>query len=287
MQRNSYLLRRHAFVAALTMACASCNSDPARLVELSGEPAKRLAEHQFAEPVLVAGADEGVVAVVFSEEATDIPRLLETLLVPEVEGCGRGGWFGREGWIGREGPVQCCDRATDTFVLNSERGWIRTGESCAPLGAEERTTANEADPSRTYDDPEARGIEFVPVDRPAQPQDPRVSTELSQLLRHRFGIDHPRMQLAEANGSARALVNGPLPGQPPLAQGSSEPQAGSQVILAGHRPGYPTPPGGCTDDDINRCSLGGEAYCRKKYKHVYYQDESDEEWCEFSPTCGC
>jgi hypothetical protein len=269
MQRDSYLLRR-AFVAALMMACASCNSDPARLVELSGEPAKRLAEHQFAEPVLVAGADQGVIAVVFSEDQADIPRLLETLLVAEVESCGRGGWFGREGWIGREGPVQCCDRATDTFVLNSERGWIRTGESCAPPRADEPP-----------------GIKFVPVDRPAQRPDSRVSTGLSQLLRDRFGINRVFMQLAEADGSARALVNGPVPGQPPLAQGSSEPEVGSQVILAGHRPGYPTPPGGCTDDDIDRCSLGGEAYCRKRYKHVYYQDESDEEWCEFSPRCGC
>jgi hypothetical protein len=277
MERHPYLIR-HAFVAALTMACASCNSDPARLAQLSGEPAKRLAAFEPAAPVLVAGADESVVAVVFSEDETDFPRLLEMLLVPEVEGCGRGGWFGREGWVGRAGPTQCCDRETGTFVLNSSRGWLRTGESCAPVNADERTTADEEDPSRTYDDPEGLGIEFVQVD-----------PELSQLLEKRFGINYDFMQLAQADGSARALVNRQLPSPPPLAlpmmQGGSGGQRGSEVILAKHI--RPRPQGGCTSDDINRCSLGGKAFCRKPHKHVYYQDESNGDWCEFKPTCGC
>ena len=269
MQRDLHLFRRYVFVAALAMVAGGCNSDPALLAQLSGDAAGRLAEDlDPAEPVLVARAHDNVVAVVFSKERADIAPLLERLLVPEVEGCGSGGWFGRDGWIGREGAVLCCDPATGTFVLNSERGWIRTGERCEPSDADERT-AN--------DDPYEPGIKFV-----------RADPDLSQLLEDLFRIDHRFMLSAGKDGTPQALVNGPLPSEEIQLEGPKMQRSGFQrsspTILASHK--KPTPAGGCVWT-MSSCSTGGSGRCRKQYWHVYYKDSVTQQWCEFPPTCGC
>lgn len=272
MQRSLNPFRRRASVAALTILFASCNGNPARLVELSGEPAAKLAAFEPAEPVLVARADESVVAVVFSEDQAEIAPLLERLLVSEVPGCGRGGWFGREAPVGREGAVACCDPETGTFVLNSKRGWLRMGERCEPSYAEERTAHDDS-----YD-PDVPGVAFVAVE-PA----------LSQVLEDLFGIDYPYMQLAETDGMSRALVNGPLPVAelrlpPPIMQRAGR-QAGSQMILASHR--EPPPSGDGCVSSIDDCDRDGSKRCRERWKHWYYKDRFSGDWCEMPSECRC
>jgi hypothetical protein len=272
MQSKSHTFLRHAFVAACALIFGGCNSDPALLAELSGRPARELTNaFKPAQPVLVARADEDVVAVVFSENRLDLTSLLDELLVDEVEGCGRGGWFGRKAWLGREGPVLCCDRAKGIFALNTERGWLYTGEHCGSSDVEERSA---------LDDPDGGGVEYVKVD-----------PELSQLLEDLFGIDYRFMTLAEVGGTPRALVNGPLPSEelrpegPPLR--SSGLDAPSQVILASHKQGVA---GGCVwrRDLDPSCSIqSSDGRCRKRYQHVYYQDSGSNRWCEWPPTCKC
>ncbi|MGH6916175.1 MAG: hypothetical protein ACREJ0_00545, partial [Geminicoccaceae bacterium] len=116
MQHSAQRFPWYALAASLATLSVACSSDPARLVQLSGEPARQLAAYQPAQPVLVARADGRAVAIVFSENEGDIPRILDTVLVDEVEGCER------------EGAVACCDPDTKTFFINSEEAWVRMGE---------------------------------------------------------------------------------------------------------------------------------------------------------------
>jgi hypothetical protein len=269
MQQSSNPFRREAVAVTLAIFLASCDGDrwrlgeyaspPARLVELSGEPAARLARYEPAEPVLVARADERVVAVVFSEDQAAIPGVLDRLLVSEVPGCSP------------EGAVACCDAETGTFALNTEKAWIRTGERCEPSDAEEGVT------SENPYDPDEPGVAFVSVE-PA----------LSQVLKNQFGIDYPYMQLAERDGTSRALVNGPLPGAelgPPPIMRPAGLQGSWQTIPAAH---MERPPAG--DHCVSRvsyCDRDGSKRCRKRWRHWYYKDRSSGEWCEMPGECRC
>jgi hypothetical protein len=273
MQQDAHLFVRSVLVGALAIVSASCNSDPALVGQLYGDPAAKLADtYQPATPVLVAGADDHVVAIVFSKEQADLAPLLDELLIDEVEDCGSGGWFGREGWIGRDGAVLCCNPATNSFVINSERGWLHTGERCDASDAND--DAANADSNGEYEP----GIEFVQVD-----------PQLSQLLEDVFGVNYRFMTLVGPDKEARALVNGPLPGQEHTFSDSTmqfpKIMASSQIIPAGHK--KPTPAGGCVSSLGESCTTGGSGRCRKNYWHVYYKDIGSNQWCHFPPQCGC
>jgi len=275
MQQNQHLFRRSVLAASLVTGLASCNGDPALLGELSGDPAATLASFDAEKPVLVARAHDDVIAVVFDQDPARIPPLLDDLLVPEIEGCGSGGWFGRDGWIGREGPVLCCDAAKRSFALNTESGWLYTGESCDPADVGQDVADKDASNGRP-DDPYDDGI-------PYEQADEQLSRDLEQV----FGIDYRFMLLSQRGGNARALVNGPLPDEELSQSKIQDPglTGSSRVIPASHK--NPPPAGGCTSNLGPSCSTGGDGKCRKSHKHIYYKYGDSNRWCEFPPTCSC
>jgi hypothetical protein len=276
MSRNAFPSCWPALAGIFALSLASCNGTPARVVELSGEPAVKLAAFDPAAPVLVARAADSVVAVVFSEDEGNIDSLRKSLEVADVPACGNGGWFGRKGWIGREGAVACCDPQTNTFVLNTKTKWLRTGEHCEPRDPRERAVDDESDDGFAYDDPELEGVPFVSVE-----------PELSQILKDMFGIDYRFMQLAQIDGSSRALVNGPAPGKelalvPPVLDRSGI-EGGPQTILASHKVDSPE---GCISR-VRKCDESDGDRCRRRYKHWYYLDDFTRTWCEMASECRC
>lgn len=267
MRRDSNLLCRHALVAALMIISGGCSADsaptpvaasgdePAQLVTLSDREASEFfAGLNPAVPVVVAGADEGrrVFAIVYDPDPGEAERLRRELIVgDDIQGCDD-----------REGAVDCCVPATETLAVNTADGWVDTGESCEPAPT----------------DVDA-GVNFV-----------EVPVVVSEVLYNRFGIDYPFLQLAEEDGTARALFVPSLrnpPSQsgelwlPPAMQRSGH-RASSPIILASHK--RPTPSDYC-EDTITRCPATG--YCRATWLHKYYKDRNTGEWCEMVTKCTC
>ena len=149
---------------------------PAKVGILSGDVAALLRiQNHPAQPVLVAGAGENVVAIVFDEDPQNAAALPDELFSTDpVENC-----------VGT-GPVACCDSNTGMMVLSAtyggENGWLQMGELC---------TATKAN------------VDFV-----------AVPEEVSRELNARFGIDYCFMELADAEGNPRVLVNAPSSDSP-------------------------------------------------------------------------
>jgi hypothetical protein len=238
---------------------------PAQVMLLAGDPARQLAAYNPppGHPVLVAGTDgnKGGIAFVFDESMEEAERLLEGLVAPgDVPDCVR------------EGPVVCCDPTTETFVLNTVRGWLRLGERCKALPPEE---------GNTDDDPEKPAVDFD-----------TVSSELARPLAER-GVGHEFMTLPKANGEPRVLEAPSLantPSQsgglwlPPVMQRLA-PGANSPIILAGHAGGTACPNNCC--DTINYCKKSDTGLrCRTARKHWYQWSSAKQQWCETS-SCSC
>jgi hypothetical protein len=220
---------------------------PAKLAELSGPAAKELAALGYAQPVLVAYAGDGWTAVVFAESSAEIARLLDSLLIEDVPGCVR------------EGAVACCENETRTFVVNTDRGWIRSGELCEP-----DTVDHEM-----YE----VGVDLATISR-----------SLSQQLFDCCGIDDDFIDMANRDGTARMLINSPAVTASQKAELSPLPMsrnprplrpspasfvaiAEGRIILAHD---HPTPPVACGDDVGNQCANNTrKKHCDPAKKHWY------------------
>jgi hypothetical protein len=285
MERASSLLCRHTVVAAVMIIFGSCSAptepaevasgdqpaqvaasggQPAQVMVLAGDLARQLAAYNppTGHPVLVAGTEgnkEGIVFV-FDESMEEAEHLLERLIVPgDVPDCVR------------EGPVVCCDPTTETFVVNTARGWIRLGERCKALPPEE---------GNTDDDPERPAVDFE-----------EVSPELWNALANR-GVGHPFMTLPKADGEPRVLEAPSLANAPPQSGELSPPLmqrlapgANLPIILAGHAGGTACPNNCC--DTIAFCKKSDTGLrCGTARKHWYQWKSAQQQWCETS-SCTC
>ena len=288
MRRDPNLLRRHALVWAVMIISGSCGGSkapsdvaasgdeptsvaatdeaaPAHLVELSGPAAKELATYGYAEPVLVAYTAEGWAAVVFSENPDEIPALLGKLLVQDVHGPG----------CVPEGAVACCDEATESFVLNTERGWLRLGQRC----------------EEPPDDPdEERGVDVV-----------RLPQALTQELFACCGIVDEYVDLAYPDGTARMLwnwppitpsMNGELSLPRPTIQGWAPPRISSIALVVtgeGHSPiilahDHPPPSPACVNNEPPKCRKKNNMRCHASREHWYVKSRTTGRWCH---RAGC
>ena len=152
-------------------------TQPASLVILSGEAAALLqVQNSPARPLLVAGGGGNVFAIAFDEDPNRAAVLPgELFSTNSVENC-----------VG-DGPVACCDRDKGMMVLsatyNGQNGWVQMGELCEA--------------------PDIEAVDFVPVPE-----------EVSSELNAKFGVDYCFMELADANGIPRVLVNAPSSDSP-------------------------------------------------------------------------
>jgi hypothetical protein len=291
-------LRRYAFASAIIVS-SSCGAgdatevnsspegEPAQLVTLSGPAAEALRGlFDPVVPVLVAGAGSGVVAIVFDQDPLEAERLRDELFFDDpVEGCSR------------DGAIACCNKKTGEMVLSvtfgGRGGWVRLGELCEAPVAEE-----------------AGGVEFLPVPE-----------ELSRALSASHGVDYCFMDLPDAGGTPRVLVNAPSPDSPlwtycfmqladangtpefragaPLQGGElwlassivrrSVAQADSPIILAKHP--YAPPPPRCRLSNPPHCNSEGIKYkrCHPDLHHWYKKDRTVSyiRWCQSKTECDC
>jgi hypothetical protein len=267
MQPDSHGLRptRHLaglFVSlAISSAVASLGgavaaNEPAKgapLLELSGPTAEAVSALEYAKPVLVAYAQQGWIAVVFDPDPKRIPDLLRELLVEEVAGCVR------------DGAITCCNEATNEFVFNTERGWIRLGEFCE-------------------DPDEDEYVDVVRLDR-----------KLTEALFDCCGIVDEYVDLANPDGSARMLWNWPPISE--LKRGElvpasllirvSEPSRATPPIVLAHD--HPPPSPACVDDMRDVCDNNKrKKRCDPDSEHWFKKRERDgvEQWCARS-GCRC
>lgn len=178
MRRTSDLTNRLAMVCSAMVLAASGvasaeNLEPAQLVTLSGDAAAEL-QMTFspAVPVLVAGAGENVVAIVFDENPEEARTVLESLFSDApVEGCSL------------DGAVACCDTATGEMVLSvsygGRRGWAQLGQQCDAIATKD-------------------GYDLVPL-----------SEEVSQQLAAQHQVDSCFMEMVYGDGTPFVLVNAP------------------------------------------------------------------------------
>jgi hypothetical protein len=280
MQLTWSLWRRYGFLLALwiipagfivTGASVSA-AQPAQLVTLSGDVAALLRTlYKPIVPVLVAGAGDNVVAIVFHEDPDEVARLREDLFSTEaVEGCAG------------DGPIACCDMEIGEMVLSAtdggQSGWVRMGEKCEIPGLEE--------------------VEFR-----------AVPAEATSELNRSFGINTCFMELAGAGGKPLVLVNAPSQDSP-LWEYCLRIVAGAEGILPGHaqapaqgaaiwltssttwRAMLPaTSPvilaatlDSCQSQKPANCKDKGYAVCAKVDDHWYKKNDQGK-WCKLSTTC--
>ena len=298
MRQYSMQLRRFALAPAIIVS-SSCGAvdgtevnsspegEPAQLVTWSGPSAEALRGlFNPVVPILVAGAGSGVVAIVFDQDPLGADRLRDELFFDDpVEGCPR------------DGPFACCDKERGEMVLSvsygEQAGFVRLGELCVSPIAEE-----------------AGGVEFLPVPE-----------ELSRELSARFDVNDCFMDLADAMGTPRVLVNAPSPDSPlwpacfmhltdadetpkfragaPLQSAEiwlassimqrSAPPASSSIILTTHP--YAPPPPRCRLSNPRFCNDDGTTYkrCHPDLRHWYKKDKtvSYVRWCQSTTTCNC
>jgi hypothetical protein len=288
MRRDPKRLRRHALVWTVMIISGGCSGHdapadsaasgdelasveaageaaPAHLVELSGPVAEELARYEYAEPVLVAYTAEGWAAVVFSNDADDIPALLDKLLVQEVHGPG----------CVPDGAVACCDEETGSFVLNTERGWLRLGQRC----------------EEPPDNPEEeKGVDVV-----------QLPQALTQELFACCGIIDEYVDLAYPDGTSRMLWNWPpvtpsMNGELSLPRSMIQtwgpartspiafvvtPESDSPIVLAHD---HPPPSPACVNNEPPQCRKRNNMRCHASREHWYVKSRTTGRWCQ---RAGC
>jgi hypothetical protein len=274
MRRVPNALRRPAYVCAVMIISGSCTGDkvpwqvgdsgdepePAELVTLTGDPAKRLAAYNPPpdSPVLMGSGDKSWFAVVFTEKPADMPSLLDKVLIrDDVPGCVR------------DGPVACCDATKGVFLFNTKSGWIRMGERCKLLPV----------------------VPDTPNGGPYFDIDP-VPPDLSRALLACCGITSPYVTMAKEDGKPRVLDLGTtLPQKaerwrPPRTMQSFGLPAGSPILLAHGHP-IPNPPN-CVGNVANPCAKTTARKCHPGLRHWFYKMlvGGDTVWCQME-KCSC
>jgi hypothetical protein len=264
MRRNSKLLSQRALVVAVLITSSTCGAvsapaqdAPAEVTTISGEEASKLAALGYVVPVLVGRTGEKAAAYVFAENPTDLPALLESLLVPDIPGCVP------------EGAEACCDAATETFAIYTNRGaWLRLGEHCE--------LSHPSTPDEPSDQPIAETVEVEPA--------------LWQKLFDTYGIRYDIVTFANSKGEPRVLrpassESGDSGLLPPMLQRSAF-DGSSPIILAhGHNPQ------GCVGSRPPSCCNTNHKRCHSNRRHWWVQVESlagpGSEWCELADACRC
>jgi hypothetical protein len=253
-------------------------AEPAKVVTLSGDIAVILHTlYKPPVPVLVTGAGEEVVAIVFDEVPVEAARLSENLFTTEsVEGC-----------VGA-GPLACCNTKSGTMVLSAtydgQNGWVQMGELCAVPGLE--------------------AVDYIPVPE-----------GMTRELNESFGVDDCFMELAGEGGVPLVLVNAPSEDSPlwswcfslladaqeTLPTLAGVPAEGTvwltsaiarrvvsrpnpSIIPAKHVT-HPPPPPRCQSRRPDGCMAESYKICSGKVAH-WYKKNLLGDWCHKSTTCG-
>jgi hypothetical protein len=258
---------------------AAFASEPAKVVTLSGDMAAILRTlFKPSVPVLVTGAGEEVVAIVFDEDPDEAARLSGELFTTEpVEGC-----------VGEGQALACCDTTNGTMVLSAtyedQSGWVQMGELCTVPGLE--------------------AVDYIPVPE-----------EVTRKLNESFGVDDCFMELAGEGGVPLVLVNAPSEDNPLWpwcfslladAEGTSPTFAGAptqgalwlassiarravlrpnpSIIPAKHVTDPPPPPR-CRSSRPPGCDSESYKICSDEVAH-WYKKNSEGDWCYKSTECG-